>query len=276
MNQDGSIYHLGLTPEEISDNIIVVGDPSRVKEVSKYFDTIELQKEKREFVTHTGTFQGKRITAISSGMGTDNVEILFTELDALASIDLENRTIKEEKRKLNIVRAGTSGALQPDIPNGSLLASDYGIGLDTLMYFYQLKSNDFEKKVADSLERSAKLPFKPYCVKGSQHLKEQFGEGMIIGNTVTCPGFYAPQGRILRLPLNLPDLIQNLNQFRLDQDFRITNFEMETAGYYAMARLLDHEMLSVNAIVANRITNEFVENAGEVVDEMIRLILNRF
>ena len=274
LNSDGSVYHLNLKPEHISDTIITVGDPGRVYRVSQYFDKIDFELNKREFITHTGRYKGKRITVMSTGMGTDNIEIVMTELDALVNIDLEKRVPKNKKASLNIIRLGTSGSLQQDVPLGSHLVSDYAIGLDTLMYFYKLENTELEKTIASEMERSMELPFTPYCVKGSSDLLQKIGFDMLKGNTVTCPGFYAPQGRELRLPLRMPKLMEHLNYFHYD-NFWLTNFEMETAGYYAMGRMLGHEILSVNAIIANRITNKFADDADKVVDDLIHKVLDR-
>ncbi len=207
LNPDGSVYHLNLLPKHISDTVIAVGDPSRVYMVSQFFDEVEFEMNKREFITHVGKFNNKRITVISTGIGTDNIEIFFTELDALVNIDLKTREPKARKRKLKIIRIGTSGALQEDIPLGSHLVSDYAVGLDNLMNFYDLPMDDFEAGVAQDLHRKTGLPFMPYVVRGSQSLREQIGFDMMQGNTITCPGFYAPQGRELRLPLRYPTLL---------------------------------------------------------------------
>ncbi len=274
LNKDGSVYHLNLLPKHLSDVVISVGDPGRVHRVSWFFDKIEVEINKREFVTHVGTYKGKRLTVISTGMGTDNIEIFLTELDALANINFKTRKLHEEMKSLKIIRIGTSGGLQEDLELGSHLASDFGVGLDTLMAFYKLQQTDYEQSVADSLQKKLELPFKPYCVQGSEMLRDTVGEGMVIGNTVTCPGFYAPQGRKLRNELALPNLVNNLTQFH-DHDFWLTNFEMETAGYYALCRLMGHEVLSVNAIVANRITNQFSKDANKVVDNLIKRVLNK-
>ncbi len=274
LNKDQSVYHLNLKPEHLSDIILTVGDPGRVYKISQYFDDVDFEMNKREFITHIGRYKGKRITVISSGMGTENVEILLNELDALANIDLDTREIKPEKRSLKIIRIGTSGSLQTDVPIGSHLVSDFGIGLDTLMYFYKLQQTQFEKEICIQLQEDLKIPFLPYCVSGSEHLKNQFAFDMLAGNTVTCPGFYAPQGRKLRLELSFPDIIKNLNYFHA-HDFWLTNFEMETAGYYAFGRLLGHEVLSVNAIIANRITTEFAKNPDKIIDSLILKILDR-
>ncbi|MEJ0033165.1 MAG: nucleoside phosphorylase [Bacteroidota bacterium] len=272
LNPDGSVYHLSLLPKHISDTVITVGDPGRVYMVSKYFDEVEFEMNKREFITHVGRYKGKRITVISTGIGTDNVEIVFSEIDALVNIDLKSREPKPRKKKLKVIRIGTSGALQEDISVGSHLVSDYAIGLDNLMNFYDLTMDDKEAGIAHDLQRKIGLPFMPYVVRGSESLREQVGGGMITGNTVTCPGFYAPQGRTLRATPRFPKLLEDLNYYHKD-DFWVTNFEMETSGYYAMARLLGHEALSVNAIVANRIKNKFSKDPNKVIDGLIRKVL---
>lgn len=276
LNPDGSVYHLNLLPKHISDTIITVGDPSRVYKVSQYFDDIDFEMNKREFITHTGRFNGKKITVISTGIGTDNVEIFLTEIDALVNIDLKTREPKSRKKKLKIVRIGTSGALQEDIALGSHLYSDYAVGLDNLMQFYALPMDDFENKIAVDIQQKTSLPFRPYVVRCSDTLKKQIGFDMITGNTVTTPGFYAPQGRAVRAQNKLPKLLDDLNYYHnKNSDFWLTNFEMETAGYYAMARLLGHEVLSVNAIIANRVKNKFSKDPDKVIDSLIKKVLER-
>ena len=274
LNPDGSVYHLNLLPKHISDTIITVGDPSRVYMVSQFFDEVEFEMNRREFITHVGKFNNKRITVISTGIGTDNIEIFFTELDALVNIDLKTREPKQRKRKLKIIRIGTSGALQEDIPVGSHLASDYAVGLDNLMNFYDLTMDDFEAGVSHDLHRKTGLPFMPYVVRGSNQLRDQIGFDMMQGNTVTCPGFYAPQARELRLPLRFPKLLEDLNYYHKGE-FWLSNFEMETSGYYAMARLLGHDALSVNAIIANRIKNKFSKNPNKIIESLIKKVLER-
>ncbi|MBI3218437.1 MAG: nucleoside phosphorylase [Bacteroidetes bacterium] len=274
LNSDGSVYHLNLLPKHISDTIIAVGDPSRVYMVSQFFDEVEFEMNKREFITHVGKYNGKRITVISTGIGTDNVEIFFTELDALANIDLKTREIKPRKKKLKVVRIGTSGSLQDDVPVGAHLVSDYAVGLDNLMNFYDLPMNDFETGLAHDIQKKTGIPFMPYVVQGSEVLRNQLGADMIVGNTVTCPGFYAPQGRELRLPIRFPKLLEDLNYYHKG-DFWLTNFEMETAGYYALGRMLGHEVLSVNAIIANRMKNKFSKNPTKVVESLIEKVLDR-
>lgn len=274
INPDGSIYHLNLKPEHISDHIITVGDPTRVHRISSFFDKVEFEMNRREFITHVGYYNGKRITVMSTGMGTDNVEIIMTELDALANIDFKKMLPKEETKSLNIIRLGTSGSVQEQIKVGDHLISEYAIGLDTLMSFYQLEMGEYEDQVTKKLQEEVGFPFQPYCCKGSELLIDKFGEGMVLGNTVTAPGFYAPQGRKLRLPIKFPQLVDKLTRFHF-KDFWLTNFEMETAGYYSMASLLGHEMVSVNAILANRVSDEFAKNPNKIIDDLIKTVLNR-
>lgn len=274
LNPDGSVYHLNLLPKNISDTIISVGDPSRVYMVSQFFDEVEFEMNKREFITHVGTFNGKKITVISTGIGTDNIEIFFSELDALVNIDLKTREPKARKKKLKVVRIGTSGALQEDIAIGTHLISDYAVGLDNLMNFYDLPMNDYEAGLAHDIQKKTGLPFMPYVVRGSESLKAQIGADMTLGNTVTCPGFYAPQGRELRVPIRFPRLLEDLNYYHKG-DFWLTNFEMETASYYAMGRLLGHDVISANAIIANRIKNKFSKNPNKVVESLIEKVLQR-
>jgi uridine phosphorylase len=274
LNKDGSVYHLNLKPQHIADDVLIVGDPSRVYRISKHFDKIEFEMNKREFITHVGRYKGKRITVLSTGMGPDNIEIFFTELDALVNIDLKKKIVKPKKRKLNIIRIGTSGAIQEDIPVGSHVVSEYGLGLDNLMCFYEYKHTEFEQEMVDKIQEATKLPFTPYLAKGSESLLEQIGAGMIKGNTVTSPGFYAPQGRRIRLDLKYPHLLRDLNCFHY-KDFWLTNFEMETSALYAMANMLGHEMLSVNAVVANRVLGNFSKNAYRTIDSLIKKVLDR-
>jgi uridine phosphorylase len=276
LNEDGSVYHLNLLPKHISDTIITVGDPNRVYRVSQYFDDIEFEMNQREFITHVGKFNGKKITVISTGIGTDNIEIVLTELDALVNIDLKTREPKSRKKKLKIIRIGTSGALQEDIPLGAHLLTEYAVGLDNLMSFYDLEMTESEAAIAKDIQRKTNLPFSPYVVKGSETLKNLIGEDMVIGNTVTTPGFYAPQGREVRIPIKYPKLLEELNYYHNKaQDFWLTNFEMETAGYYAMGRLLGHDVLSLSAIIANRVKNKFSKDPNKVVDSLIKKVLER-
>ena len=274
INKDGSIYHLSLAPGSISDTIITVGDPGRVHLVSQYFTNIDFEMNKREFITHSGTYNGKRITVISTGMGTVNIEVFMTELDALFNIDLKKRQIKTRKKKLKIIRIGTSGSLQEDIPIGTHLVSNYAVGFDAMMQFYKFPQTEFEQKIANDIRDKTGLSFTPYLAKCSESLKKQIAFDMVEGNTITSPGFYAPQGRRIRLELRYPKLLRELNYYHNDQ-FWLTNFEMETAGYYALAKLLGHEMLSVNAIIANRIKKTISNNPQNIVDSLIRKVLDR-
>ncbi len=274
LNPDGSVYHLSLLPKNIGDTIIAVGDPSRVYMVSQFFDDVEFEMNKREFITHTGKYNGKKITVISTGIGTDNVEIFFTELDALVNIDLKTREPKSKRKKLKVIRIGTSGALQEDIPVGSFIASDYAVGLDNLMNFYDLPMNDEEAGIAHDIQKKIGLPFMPYVVKGSESLYEELAHDIPLGNTVTTPGFYAPQGRKLRIETRLPNLLEDLNYYHKG-DFWLSNFEMETSSYYAMARMLGHEALSLNAIIANRIKNKFAKDPHKVVESLIKSVLDK-
>lgn len=277
LNSDGSVYHLNLHPEELADTVITVGDPDRVPVVSKFFDSIELKKQKREFVSHTGLLNGKRLTVMSTGIGTDNIDIAFNELDALVNIDLKTRLVKEKLTSLKIVRLGTSGALHADIPVDSFVFSTYGLGLDGVLNFYVLDNNAYEQQLISAFRQhypSNGVLAQSYISGVSNILENKLSEGLIKGITASCCGFYAPQGRVLRGKLARPDFLERLNSFRFD-DLRVTNFEMETGAMYGLARVLGHEVCSVNAIVANRITLEHTHRAEESIDEMINLVLNR-
>ena len=277
LNTDGSVYHLNLRPEHIADTIITVGDPDRVDSVTKHFDTIEFKTQKREFNTHTGTLNGKRITVISTGIGTDNIDIVFNELDALVNIDLETRKIKDKHTALNIIRIGTSGAIQSNIPIDSFLISEYGCGFDSLLHFY--KSDHVQQfEVSNALKTHLDWDVKksdPYVVKASSTLLDQLTSNETInGFTVTNVGFYGPQSRVLRLDVTDPEFNEKLASF----DFKgqpITNLEMETAGIYGLSALLGHNALSMNAIIANRATGEFSSNPKQTVDKLIEYTLNK-
>jgi uridine phosphorylase len=276
LHKDGSVYHLNLLPKHIGDTIIAVGDPNRVYQVSKYFQEVEFEMNQREFITCVGMYNGKRVTVMSTGIGTDNIEIFLTELDALANIDLKTRELKSKRKKLKIIRVGTSGALQEDIAIGTHLVSQFGVGLDSLMNFYSLPQTDFERTIAEDIHRQTGLAFIPYVVKGSEELQKQIAFDMVAGNTVTTPGFYAPQGRSIRLPIRYPKLVEHLNYYHhKEYNFWLTNFEMETAAYYALGRMLEHEVISVNAILANRIRNEFAPNPAKIMDVLIQKVLDR-
>lgn len=276
INPDGSIYHLNIRPEDLAHTILTVGDPDRVAVVSKYFDRIELKKGKREFITHTGYIGNKRISVISTGIGTDNIDIVMNELDALVNIDFNTRTIKANPISLEIIRIGTSGAIQPDLEMGTILASTHGIGLDALMHYYTLNLNNEEQLIYDDLQTyfSDLNGINPYISKASEDLLASIGKNMAQGITVTAPGFYAPQGRLVRAENAHKNWIEKLNSFRYN-DLKITNLEMETAGIYALAKVLGHKALSVNAILASRVQLEFSEQPDVIVEKAIKQVLER-
>jgi len=272
LNDRGAIYHLNLRPDELATDIITVGDPNRVKEVSKYFDKVETMQQHREFVTHTGWLGKKRISVVSTGIGTDNIDIVLNELDALVNIDLESRTIKDELVSLNIIRLGTTGSLQADVAADDLVASTHGLGIDNLLNFYRLEPSEEEKTLLQQFVTNTQLHSaiaQPYISAASVALLKHFVTGFHQGITVTCPGFYGPQGRVLRLGLKQPDLIDALTQFKFGPH-RITNFEMETAGIYGLGKLLGHQCLSLSVIVANRVTKSFSKQGGTAVENLIK------
>lgn len=276
LNPDGSVYHLHLRPQDIANTIITVGDPGRVARVSAHFDNIRFKTHKREFVTHTGTYKGKELTVISTGIGTDNIDIVLTELDALVNIDLKTRTPKQTHTRLEIVRFGTCGGLQDDVPLDSLVVSAHAIGFDNFVYFYDHK-NKFNTPLSQAFMKAAawSRPLSdPYAVAADPKLLERFiAAGFIKGITVTNVGFYGPQGRSLRIPLAYPMLNKAMKEFS-HEGARILNLEMETAGIYAMASLLGHSALSLNVILANRERGTFSENPAAAVDTLIENALN--
>ena len=276
LNKDGSVYHLNILPEDLADDIITVGDPDRVGEVSKHFDKVELRKGKREFITHTGYIGSKRISVISTGIGTDNIDIVLNELDALVNIDLDKRVYIEKLKSLNIIRIGTSGAIQTDIPIDSILVSEYAVGLDALMAFYTYEASREEKALLRAIVSQAPAfkPLKPYVCAGSKLLLRKIGKDLPRGITVTAPGFYAPQGRELRYTKSIPNFIKQLSGISKD-NFRLTNLEMETSGIYGLANILGHQAISVNAILASRVKYEFSKNPGKTIDKTIKLVLER-
>ena len=277
LNNNGSIYHLNLFPENLADTVILVGDPGRVERISRHFDHIEFRIQKREFVTHTGSYRGKRISVVSTGIGTDNIDIVLNELDALVNINFNSREIKEQHRTLDIIRIGTSGAIQADIPVDSFLRSDKGVGFDSLLHYYQHENNtnrELEKALASHLQLSQESS-SPYIVDANPVLASQFsGPDLIGGMTGTNVGFYGPQGRVLRLPLRDPGLNDKIESFGFKGQ-KITNLEMETAGIYGLSELLGHRAVSLNAIVANRCTGEFSKEPGKTVDRLIEYSLEQ-
>lgn len=276
LNNDGSAYHLNLLPGDVAGTVITVGDQDRVGEIAKYFDRIELRKGKREFLTQTGYIGSKRITAISTGIGTDNIDIVLNELDALVNIDLKTRLPKANLRTLDIIRIGTSGAVQADIPVDSLLASSAAFGLDPLMNYYQqnLTGQGIEMLDAFTKAISADKQFSPYVSSGSKYLLEHLAGDIQQGITITAPGFYAPQGRQIRVQSTVPRLLEQVRDFRY-REHRITNLEMETAGIYGLAAALGHRAISFNVILANRVTNQFSKQPAVTMEHCIQYLLQR-
>jgi len=275
INPDGTIYHLNLLPEDVAETIITVGDPDRVSEVSKYFDKIEVKKGKREFITHTGILGKNRVTVISTGIGTDNIDIVLNELDALVNIDFTSRTVNHQLKSLKIIRLGTSGSIREDIPVGSILASTYGLGLDALMDYYQPNLNQNTENLKEKITSHLAIPhLKPYLTVGSPILLNQFGYDLLQGITVTAPGFYSPQGRKVRANNRIDGLIDKLSSFEFE-DQKLCNLEMETAGIYALSNIFGHQAISINAILAQRKKLEFAKNPQKIIADMIKLILER-
>jgi len=277
LNKDGSIYHLGLLPEELANTVITVGDPARVSSISKHFDSIEYRKQKREFNTHTGTYKGKRITVMSTGMGTDNIDIALTELDALANIDLKAKKIKEELKSLDIIRIGTTGSVRKEIPVDAFIVSELALGFDGLMHYY--KDDSFlNKDIAEAFVEQTGWSIKkalPYVVEGSRKLIEKLSsDATIKGFTGTNVGFYGPQARILRADVPDHEMNEKIAAFSY-KGHKITNLEMETSGIYGMSKLLGHHAVSMNLVLANRATGEFAENASEMMDKLIKYSLDR-
>ena len=278
INSRGAVYHLDLRPEELAGTVITVGDPDRVKEISKYFDSIEVKRQHREFISHTGFINKKRLTVLSSGIGPDNIDIVINELDALANIDFNTRQIKTNLKSLNIIRVGTSGSLQADIPVDSFVASTHGLGIDNLLNFYRHEHNEEEKQLLHSFITHTQIHGQignPYITGGSASLIKHFVKDFHQGITVTCPGFYGPQGRILRLGIRNPELINRLTDFRFGQH-RISNFEMETSAIYGLGKLLGHNCLAVNTIVANRVKKEFSKDGKAAVENLITKFVEIF
>ncbi len=277
LNPDGSVYHIKLKPEHIGHDIIIVGDPGRVERISKHFTKIEYKIQNREFITHTGYYNGKKITALATGIGTDNIDIVINELDALVNIDLEKRTVTKKHTALNIVRLGTSGALQEDIKVDSAVMSSHGLGFDGLLNYYSVAKGVFNDDISKAFIKHtswlAHLPY-PYVAKGSEMLQKKLGQGYHTGITATAPGFYGPQGRILRLQTAIPDLNEKLTAFKY-KEHRITNFEMETSALYGLSALLGHNAVTICAIIANRIRKEYSKDYKKYVDILIEQLLNR-
>ncbi|MDQ7960970.1 nucleoside phosphorylase [Flavobacterium lindanitolerans] len=277
LNPDGSVYHLNLKPEHIANDIIFVGDQNRVEKITQFFDSIEFSTQKREFKTQTGIFKGKRITVMSTGIGPDNIDIVVNELDALVNINLETRQPKEELTSLNIIRIGTSGSLQKDIPVDSFVMSKYGLGLDNMLRSYKIDWIT-EEALGEAFLLHTNWDIrkgKPYVVRCSEKLEKLIESDRIFkGITATAGGFYGPQGRVLRLEIQDPELNNKMDNFNFN-DNRITNLEMETAAIYGLSALLGHNALSLNAIIANRASGTFSEDPYKAVDELIAYTLDK-
>jgi uridine phosphorylase len=277
LNPDGSVYHINLKPGEVAQDIIFVGDQNRVEKISKHFDAIEFSTQKREFKTQTGIYKGKRITVISTGIGPDNIDIVMNELDALVNVDLETRTVKKELTSLNIVRIGTSGSLQAAIPCDSIVMSQYGLGLDNMLRSYLIDEFS-ETEIEDAFIHQTNWDLRkgrPYVIAGSKSLEKRLESDTIFkGFTGTAGGFYGPQGRVIRLGIQDPELNSKMDRFNFNGT-RMTNLEMETGAIYGLGKLLGHNCLSLNAIIANRATGTFSEDPYKAVDELIEYVLNK-
>jgi len=276
LNRDGSIYHLHLLPEDIGEVILLVGDTKRTKLISKHFESIEEKKNNREFHSYTGTYKGKRITTLSTGIGTDNIDIVLNELDALLNIDFKTKMPKEKPNSLTLIRIGTSGALQPDIPVGSFVVSTKAIGFDGLINFYKNREKicdiNFENQFKEYIGWNNLLP-SPYVVDASYDLLKKISNIFIKGITISTPGFYGPQGRILRLPIWDPSINFKIRQFHYYGD-RIINYEMESSAIYGLAKLMGHNALTVCIILANRIEGTFLKNYQKKIDELVEYTLD--
>lgn len=278
INKDGSIFHLHVKPGEIADTIILVGDPGRVNMVASYFDKVELERSNREFVTKTGVYKGKRVSVVSTGIGTDNIDIVLNELDALVNIDFDSRTVKAAHTSLKLVRIGTSGSMQKDLPVDSWLMSEKAIGFDGLLNFYanrdQISDLAFEKAFTKHVQWS-KLLTAPYVVNASSSLlKKLSGEGINKGVTISAPGFYGPQGRVLRLDLLDADLNNKITDFTYN-GLKITNFEMECSAIYGLSALMGHQAATVCAIIANRLAGRYSKDYKSVVKKLVEVVLKR-
>ncbi|MCF8273512.1 MAG: nucleoside phosphorylase [Flavobacteriaceae bacterium] len=277
LNPNGSVYHLNLKPENIAENIIFVGDQDRVEKITKHFDTVDFKIQKREFKTHTGTYKGKRISVISTGIGPDNIDIVLNELDALVNIDLKTRQPKKQLTSLNIIRVGTSGSLQHDIPVDAFVMATHGLDLNAMLHAYQITlvtNPDIEDAFITHTNWNVNKG-RPLIINNNSSLENQFSSDLIYkGITATAGGFYGPQGRVLRLPLQDPELNHKIDTFNY-KGLRISNLEMETSVIYGLSKLLGHKALSLNAIIANRANGTFSKNPSLVVENLIKYTLER-
>ena len=277
VNPDGSVYHINLKPGQVAQDILFVGDQDRVEKITRHFDSIEFSTQKREFKTQTGTYKGKRITVMSTGIGPDNIDIVMNELDALFNVDFETRTIKKELTSLNIIRIGTSGSLQADIPCESMVMSQYGLGLDNMLRSYLIDTIS-ETEIEDAFIAQTQWDLRkgrPYVIAGSSKLVKRFESDAIFkGFTGTVGGFYGPQGRVIRLGIQDSDLNTKMDHFNY-KGIQMTNLEMETAAIYGLGKLMGHECLSLNAIIANRALGTFSEDPYKTVDALIEYTLHK-
>lgn len=277
INDDGSVFHLHLKPGELADTVILVGDPSRVELVAQHFDTIELSRSNREFNSVTGVVSGKRLSVVSTGIGCDNIDIVINELDALVNVDFLSRTVKERKASLRILRLGTSGALQPDIAIGDYVMSQWSLGMDGLLNFYQgaqlISDQDLEREFVAQTHWGERLA-RPYFVENDRGLVDLFSDFAIMGLTASASGFYGPQGRVVRLPLADAAFLDKIEQFS-HRGLRVTNFEMEGSAIAALSKLMGHKALTVCAIIAQRTAGEGQPDYSRIVNKMIEKALDK-
>jgi len=279
INKDGTVFHLHLKPENVAGKVVLVGDPGRVEMIASFFDKIECKVQNREFFTITGQFKNKRVSVVSTGIGTDNIDIVVNELDALVNVDFKTRTIKKKLTSLDIMRIGTSGALQPNIPVGSFVVSEKSIGFDGLLTFYanrnQVCDLEFETHLIQSLNWNVELPY-PYVVNASEDLLQKFDSpGFIKGVNISAPGFYGPQGRVIRLPLAMPLINEKIEGFSF-KNYSITNYEMESSAIYGLSRLLGHRAVTVCVIIANRVTLNANDSYQNAMERLVQSALKRF
>lgn len=277
LNDDGSVYHLGVTGDQVADTVLIVGDPDRVPIISKRFDSIEFKKSGREFCIHTGRVGKKRVTVLSTGIGVDNIDIVMNEIDAAVNIDPVSRMPVSSLRQLRMVRLGTCGSLRADIPIGTTIASSYAVGFDGVPWHYDMEMEKEERELAEAFQEHTSWPnelAKPYCAKADKLMLNNIGQGMVHGITMTANGFYGPQNRSLRLPLNEKDRMDRIRSFNHGQ-LNATNFEMECAGLYALGGLLGHRMLTCCVVLANRYNEEFTKDLSKAVDHLIDAVLER-
>lgn len=277
INGDGSVFHLHIRPEELADTVILVGDPGRVDMVASYFESVEFRRQSREFVTVTGCYNGKRMSVISTGIGTDNLDVVVNELDALVNIDFDTRTVKEQKRSLTLLRIGTTGAIQPDIPIASYIFSHISVGCDGLLNWYANRENvtlpDMEAAFLKHTNWPANLPV-PYFIEADRELINLFSDVTVKGLTIAAPGFYGPQGRVLRLPLAMPDMVEKFETFRFGE-FKITNFEMEGSALAGLAKQLGHRAGTVCCVIANRYHKGASPDYKPYVERLVKLALDK-